>query len=87
MTIEEIFQTGTITADSGRGFFWCEADGTHQSVFIHQSEVKGRRVLHPFDRIKFIIEPNPRFPDKLQGVRVEWVGREIARQVSATVQS
>jgi len=76
--------TGTITSDSGRGFFWCEADVTHQSVFIHQSEVRGRRVLHPFDRIKFDIEPNPRDSRKMQGVRVEWIGREIARQNSSS---
>lgn len=72
--------TGTITSDSGRGFFWCEADITHQSLFVHQSQVKNRRHLHVNDRVKFDVEPNPRRLGELQGVRVEWIGFVVARQ-------
>jgi cold shock CspA family protein len=72
--------TGTITFDSGRGFFWCESDGTHQSVFIHQAHVKDRRALHLMDRVKFDLERNPRKPGEMQGVRVEYTGHCVARQ-------
>jgi cold shock CspA family protein len=74
--------TGIITADSNRGFFWCEVDGTHQSVFIHQKSVKAQRHLHVMDRVSLDLEPNPRKPGAMHGVRVEYIGRCIARQVS-----
>jgi hypothetical protein len=74
---------GTITFDSGRGFFWCEQDLIHTSVFIYQSNVKNRRQLHLADKVKFDLEPNPKRPDEMQGVRVEYIGRIIARQTSA----
>jgi cold shock CspA family protein len=74
--------TGTITADSGRGFFWAETDSTSQSVFIHLNQVKDRRQLHPLDRVKFDLEPNPKKPGEMQGVRVEYIGRVIARQIA-----
>jgi cold shock CspA family protein len=74
---------GTITYDSGRGFFWYEQDLTHTSVFIHQSSVKDRRQLHLADRVRFALEPNPKRPGELQGVRVEYLGRTIAIQRSA----
>ena len=76
--------TETITCDSGRGFFWCEVDSTFQSLFIHQSQVKDRRLFHVNDRVRFDIEPNPRRPGEMQGVRAEWVGF-VARQASASI--
>jgi hypothetical protein len=72
----------TITADSGHGYFWGEIDGTHQSVFIHQNSVKNQRYLHVMDRVSLDLEPNPRKPGAVHGVRVEYIGHCIARQTS-----
>ena len=74
--------TGIITFDSGKGFFFAEADETHQSVFIHQNLVKDRRVLHVGDLVSFTIEPNPRKPGGTHGASVEFLGHIIARQTS-----
>lgn len=78
--------TGTITSDSGRGYFWVEADTTHASYYIHIANVKNRRHLHALDRVKFDIELNPRRRGEMQGVRVEYLGHIMARQTSAKVQ-
>jgi cold shock CspA family protein len=70
--------TAIIVVDSGRGYLWAEADDTHQSIFIHQNEVKNRRVLHVGDRVQFDIEPNPKRPGQSQAVRVEYLGERGA---------
>jgi hypothetical protein len=74
--------TGIIIRDSGRGFYWAEAEATHQSVFIHQNDVKDQRVLHIGDRVRFDLEPNPARPGQVHGARVEYLARVVARQVS-----
>lgn len=73
--------TGIIIRDSGRGFYWAEAEVTHLSVFIHQNDVKDNRVLHVGDRIRFDLEPNPMRPGQVHGARVEYLAHVVARQV------
>jgi cold shock CspA family protein len=79
---KENHMTGTITVESDKGFVFCEADETHQSIFIHISKVKDGRCLHRGDRVKFDITPNPSRPGQTMAVNVEYVGHTIARQVS-----
>jgi cold shock CspA family protein len=78
---------GTIISELGRGAFWCEQDTTHTSVFVHISQVSGRRVLHIGDRIQFSIADNPLRPGKSMAVNVDFIGRVIAVQRSTPVAS
>lgn len=75
--------TGIIIRDSGRGFYWAEAEDTHQSVFIHQNDVKDQRVLHVGDRIRFDLAPNPARPGQFHGARAEYLGHIVARQLGS----
>lgn len=79
---------GTIVSETNHGWWIVEADGTSESIFVHYSQVAGNRYLHVGDRIKFDSEPNPRKTGQNRAVRVEWIGRNIARQKGfAAVQS
>ena len=73
----------TVIYDSHRGFWFAEVDGTHQSVFVHQKAVKGRRRLHLNDRIKLDVIPSTVRPDEFEGLNVEWIGVCVARQIGA----
>jgi len=74
--------TGIVTSDSTKGFCFCETDETHQSLFIHISQVKDGRCLHVGDRISLDAIPNPMRPGQMMGGNVEYLGRIIARQIS-----
>lgn len=74
--------TAIVTVENDKGFVWCETDVTHQSVFVHQSEVENQRVLHVRDRVEFELGPNPRKPGQVCGLRVRFLGHIVARQVS-----
>lgn len=65
-----------------RGFWFAEADLTHESVFIHVKNVKGKRFLHLGDRVQFELVPNPRELGEFHAVNVEYIGHVIARQTS-----
>jgi len=73
---------GTIVSASDRGFWFAEADSTHQSIFIHQRNVKGRRFLHVNERVKFDLAPSTTKPGEVEAINVEFVGMTIARQTS-----
>ena len=77
--------SGTIITTGGRGFWWCEQDATHTSVFVHQSRVADRRVLHLGDRIRFEIAENPERPGQTMAVNVTYIGKVIAHHASAPV--
>jgi cold shock CspA family protein len=77
--------TGIIISESDKGFVWCETDVTHQAVFIHLSNVEGRRILHKLDRVSFELGLNPKRPGQTQGLNVKYLGHVIARQVSDAV--
>jgi cold shock CspA family protein len=70
---------GTVTSVHERGFCFVEADGTCESIFIHQKSVKGRRNLHLNDRVKFDIAPSQSRPDLVEGVNVELVAPGVRR--------
>ena len=74
--------TGIITSDSTKGFCFCETDETHQSLFIHISQVKDGRCLHVGDRVSLDAIPNPMRHGQLMGGNVVYLGRIIARQTS-----
>jgi len=70
--------TGTVIQESTKGFSFIEADGTHQSVFCHISQVKGNRCLHLGDRVRFDLVINPvRRSDQMAG-NAEWIGHVAA---------
>ena len=74
-----------VSEEKGRPYWFAEQDLTHESVFIHIKCVKRERYLHAGDRVRFDLAPNPKHPEKMQAVNVEWIGAEIAIQQSATV--
>ena len=76
---------GTIVTTCTRGYWFAETDSTHQSVFVHQRNVKGRRFLHLNDRIQFELAPSRIKHGELEAVNVEWLGIVIAQQTSASV--
>jgi cold shock CspA family protein len=76
---------GTIVLASNRGFWFAEVDSTHQSVFVHQRNVKQRRFLHVNDRIQFELAPSPIKLGEIEAVNVEWLGIVIGRQSSGAV--
>ncbi len=66
--------TGIIISDSTKGFCFAEADLTHQSVFIHISQVKDGRCLHTGDRVSFDLIPNPGRRGQTMGGNVVYLG-------------
>jgi cold shock CspA family protein len=73
---------GTITSSNNdKGFFWCEADDTHRSYFVHISEVADRRMLHTGDRIRFEPGPNPVRPGQMMAAKVVYIGRASEKAV------
>jgi cold shock CspA family protein len=76
---------GTIVSASERGFWFAEADSTHQSIFIHQRNVKGRRFLHVNDRVRFDLAPSLIKPGEVEAVNVEVIGHVNGRQTLARV--
>ena len=70
-----------VTSDITRGFCFCETTETHQSIFIHISQVKDGRCLHPGDRISLETIPNPLRPGQVMGGNVVYLGHIIARQI------
>jgi hypothetical protein len=79
--------TGSIITESTAGWWLCEQDITHTTLFIHHSSVFDQRFLHVGDRVQFEIAPNPRRPGKFQAINVEYVGHTVARQVGGEVRS
>ena len=73
--------TGTITSGSDKGFFWCEADETSRSYFVHISEVADRRMLHAGDRVRFEPGPNPVRPGHMMARNVVYIGRASDKAV------
>ncbi len=67
--------TGIVISDSTKGFCFAEADDTHQSVFIHISQVKDGRCLHTGDKVSFDLIPNPVRRDQTMGGNVVYLGR------------
>lgn len=74
---------GTVVSESQHGFVFAEVDGTHQSLFIHISQVNERRVLHVGDRVSFEIIPNPDRRGQVMGGSVEYLGRLLPSQRGA----
>lgn len=72
--------TATVVWASGKGYWFAEVDSTHESVFIHVRNVKGRRMLRLDDRVRLDIAPNPRIPGETHGVNVEYMGHCVVRQ-------
>jgi cold shock CspA family protein len=68
--------TGFVRSDSTKGFVFLDADGTHQSVFCHISQVKDDRCLHTGDRVSFDIIPNPIKPGTTMAGNVVYLGRK-----------
>jgi cold shock CspA family protein len=64
------------------GYWFGEADETHESVFIHIKNVKGKRFLHLGDRVQFELVPNPLKPGEAHAANVEYIGHPIAKQTS-----
>lgn len=73
---------GTIVSASDRGFWFAEADETHQSIFVHQKNVVGRRFLHLGERIRFDLAPSKIKPGEPEAVNVDVIPMNIARQTS-----
>jgi cold shock CspA family protein len=71
-----------VTFDSSRGYSFCELEDTHQSIYVHISQVKDGRCLHVGDRISLDVVPNPKRPGQMMGGNVVYIGRIIARQTS-----
>jgi len=75
--------TGIITFASGKGWYFAEKTDDSTSVFVHQNDIIGGRLLKVDDRIEFAdLVPNPRRPGKVCAVKVRYLGHPIARQVS-----
>ena len=70
-----------VSGDGKRGFWFVETDQTHQSVFVHQKNVKDRRFLRIDDRVRLDIVPSAFKPGQMEGANVEYIGHTIARQV------
>lgn len=74
--------TGIVVQESGRGYWWIEADATRDCVWVHQQYVVGKKFLHLNDRVQYNLAPNPRKPGSMMAVDVEIVGVTVARQVA-----
>jgi hypothetical protein len=76
-------RTATVVYDSGRGYWFADADSDHERIYIHQRDVIKKRFLKVNDRIRYELAPSDKHPGEVRAVNVEVCGRVIARQVGA----
>jgi hypothetical protein len=76
-------RTGLITFESGKAWFFCEDLEDHYACFIHARHSVDDRYLHVGDIISYRRIDSTTKPGKFEARQVRWVGRNVARQVSA----
>jgi hypothetical protein len=72
--------TATVVYDSGRGYWFADADSDHERIYIHQRDVIKKRFLKVNDRIRYELYPSDKHPGEVRAVNVEVVGHTIAVQ-------
>ena len=60
--------------------WWLAESDDHQTTFIHHRHTSNRW-LHLNDRISFERIENPRKPGYCEGIKVQWLGSVVARQI------
>jgi len=72
--------TATVVFNSGKGYWFADADTTHDRIYIHQKDVVRKRFLKVDDRIQYDLAPSLTQPGEERAVHVKVIGHVIAIQ-------